>query len=85
MLGETSERGGLVLLEIGVTFVVRVRNVAEGENFLSFLSARIRSIINTNHIGQLKRVLLLAQRNSSTNSLLRVQHNLIPEDLTRQR
>lgn len=85
VLGETSERGRLILLEIGVALIVWVRNVAEGEDLLSFLSARIRSIIDPNHVWQLERVLLLAQGYSSTDALLGVEHNFVPEDLTRQR
>ena len=75
---------GIAWQELEV-FIVWVRQVAEREDLLGFLSARIRRVVDLDDVGQLEGIQLLRERNAPSDSLLRVELDLIPQNLARQR
>lgn len=65
------------------SFVIWVRQMPESKHFLGVCAARVCCVINFDDIRQLKWILLLLWRHPAADSLLRIEHHLIPEDVAR--
>jgi hypothetical protein len=59
--------------------------VSEGENVLGLGPARVSRTVDPHDVRQLKWVELLLHGDAATHALLGVEHDLVPQDLARQR